>query len=80
MENRSRQSRGRKIGLAVITVLYVISFDFWNWQDTARIWGLPRFVVFIFVMQLALSFCFYAFSGYFWPSGNSQPPDGKESE
>jgi hypothetical protein len=51
----------------LIIGLFLLSMDFWGWnQSHPLIFGLPIWVVYLFILTLATSIVFYLFSNTFW--------------
>jgi len=47
--------------------LFILSMDFWGWnQSNPLILGLPLWVVYLFILTLAISIVFYFFSKTYW--------------
>ncbi len=66
------------MALGVLALIYALCFDFWNWEDEARVWGLPRFIFYIFTMQIVLTAAMYLFARYFWPGSRSRYDKARE--
>jgi hypothetical protein len=47
--------------------IFVLSLDFWNWgQATPLIFGLPYWVVYLLILTILTSLCFFLVSKFLW--------------
>lgn len=52
----------------LFTVLFLLSLDYWSWDNTVELsWlGLPAWVFYFVVLQLVLVLAIYLFARFYW--------------
>jgi len=60
----------KKFNLIIILFfigIFILSLDFWNWgRATPLIAGLPYWVLYLFILTILSSLCFFLLSKFLW--------------
>lgn len=65
------------IWMGAFTLLFILSLDYWNWENAIQLsfLGLPSWIYYFVLLQLIFFAAFYIFSIKCWPDS----PDSDES-
>ncbi len=66
-KSKRRLGRNRWFWIAVFTVLFALSIDFWWWSSDVLLFeSIPLWVIRIMILQIGLSITIALFVKYYW--------------